>query len=417
MRVFAFGSLLLALPIGVASAQEETPRASVDAVLEQLSLHGDESQAIHELSELGVEALPPMFEALVDARGPGKRSLLGAFAAAPPGAASPVLTAALDAAPPPGPSKELQVAALSVLRTVGRSDDLELCLSAARVLGEETYAPRTRELTEALDAIFARDPALLTNVKQTWLRIEQRLRTPVARSVGNLGGDQALDFLTELLERDSNSAGMLLSQLGRASGGVSYEAAQRAADAARPYLSDDTEGIVKESAVTLARLQDDSAVPILIELLAEGSSGMAGNVHWALREITGLSIPCDETAWSAWHSVEERWWVRDSRRAFLDLQDRDPVVAGAAVRSIAEHRLARHTLAESLSVALEHRIASVRQDTADALARIGSLAAVPALRLALEDPDKLTRERARGAIVALTGEDPLKAEESVAVGF
>jgi hypothetical protein len=411
MHLLVPAALLCLVPL--VRAQEVDPAdpvAHVDAVLVRLDEHGDRALAAQELSELGPAALPAVFDAFVGERGVRVLALLDAIILAPKAPLNAAITAALQAAPPPGPDVALQRAALKAMEVAGTVRDFDLCLLAAKVLGEETFAPRTGELTAALDAIFARDPALIQVVQRSWLSIERRLRTPVARAVGNLGGDAALLFLAGLLERDDANAGMLLSQLGRASRGVSRETADDVADLARKYLNSDTPGIVKETAVLLARLGDDAAVPDLIPLLGEESRGLTGNAYWALKEITGLTLPKDETVWEAWHSREREWWTRDSRQAFRAVANRDPAVAVAGVREVASHRLARHALALEIAPALRHDAPSVRSEAADALKRLGSNAVVYALQDALADPNANVRSRVRAALVALGGEVPAEIE-------
>jgi hypothetical protein len=411
MRAHLVLPLALLLGASPATAQEGRPDPAelVEGVLVQLPVHNDVDRAARELVALGPDAVPAIFDGMVTLRGAARLAVTAAIAAEPADDVTSAIRARIEAAPPPGPGEALQRAALAALREVGRPQDLDLCLLAAKVLGDETFAPRTRELTEALDAIYARDPSLLQVVQRSWHTIEARLRTPVARTVGNTGGDGALTFLADLLARDDDRAGMLLSQLGRIAEGVSYDAAAYAADVARPYLNSDVEGIVKEAAVTLARLDDDAAIPDLIALLAEESTGLTGNVHWALGQITGLPLPADAATWAAWQERERLWWAAEARKVFRDLDHREPAVAGGAVRKALEHRLAHHSLARELTVALKHRSPLVRRAAVDGLRQLGSKAVVPELEHALEDRDPLVAEGARATLIELTGVDPLEA--------
>jgi hypothetical protein len=407
--------IALACLASLAPAQEpKSPRELVSEVLARLDEHADRELAAAELRALGAPAVPAVFDAFVGARGARMLALQDAIQAAPNGALNAAITAAITAAPPPGPHERLQRAALKAMELAGTSRDFDLCLLAAKVLGEETFAPRTSELSRALDAIFARDPDLLGIVRRSWLSIEKRLRTPVARSVGNLGGDGAIEFLADLLARDDANAGMLLSQLGRASRGISRETADYVASIARRYIDSDTQGIVKEAAVLAGRLRDDSAVPDLIELLGEESQGIVGNVHWALKEITGLSLPADEKAWASWHARETAWWSHESASVFRDLSSREPSTAAAAVREVACHRLGRHLLALELAGALSHRAPAVRIEAADGLRRLGSNAALPALLAVLEDANEGVSASVRAAIVELGGHIPGPADDSIA---
>src|SRR5206468_1304944 len=124
---------------------------------------------------------------------------------------------------------------------------------------------------------------------------------------------------------------------------------------------------------------------------------------WALRKVSGLSLPADPVPWRTW-STEETGWHRNARpRLLQELSSRDGARVVAALRAYGVRRTRRAELAEEVTRVLASPRPELRRIACETLGQIGSSAASPALVELLADPDKSVAAAARQALQSISG--------------
>jgi hypothetical protein len=198
------------------------------------------------------------------------------------------------------------------LTSLGRllqSKDPENRLSAAIGLGLIEKADVEPYLMAALDDEVAevwqaasqslvdrmrkdRDERLTTAVLSRLTKA--KVKAPYAITLGRAGGREAHREILELLrlddENDQKAALQGLTQLNDPEDGEAVNAFFRRA----------TPPLQKEACLLLGKLKYRPAVGDLIERLRQDANGLRANAHWALREITGQSLPPNPELWEAW---------------------------------------------------------------------------------------------------------------------
>lgn len=415
---------------GRASARQESERRlsagyqaaqlRVGALLQQAT--GErapaESELVGELGRIGGEALDPMFDCLVDGRVPDdsfeewkrlsstqesilRRALL---ASGERRLVDLVERTVLDSADDPR-----REAAVGLLGDLGRAKHLPLLFECA-------WRPETRDegsvvsprvFEAALEDIIHRDAETFSHLRHAVLRAPRPLVERVVRSVAASGDEAGLGFLGQLLGFDDSLDGRLLSSMGRLAPAASVEAAGAASAAVRGYLDEQRPTLCQAAALAVGRLRDESSIPALIELLGAEQQGVRLNALWALRKITGLSLPEDPQRWQAWYTEELDWFTRQSPAVFdrLGSQQKSEVVA--AIYELGRRRLFRVERAQQVLAVLQHGDPSLRVLGVKVLEQIASPVAAPELSLALEDPNANVRAAAAHALRAITGRDAL----------
>jgi hypothetical protein len=124
--------------------------------------------------------------------------------------------------------------------------------------------------------------------------------------------------------------------------------------------------------------------------------------HNALRQVSGVDLPAQSSAWQHWYAEEQRWLAEDGTRSIERLHSEDDAAVVSAVRDLSEHTLHRDRIALELSPFLSsHASPAVRGQICLALARLGSKQALPDLIEALEDEDPTVRRHAQTALSSL----------------
>ena len=119
-------------------------------------------------------------------------------------------------------------------------------------------------------------------------------KSGLAAALARLGGDEAHRLVEKLLKssdvKDSVTAIRLLPAWNR----------PEDVPKLRSFLYNRRISLRKEACLALGKLKARSAAPDLIDLLEDRHEGLKSNAHWALRQISGLSLPADPELWTTW---------------------------------------------------------------------------------------------------------------------
>jgi HEAT repeat protein len=122
--------------------------------------------------------------------------------------------------------------------------------------------------------------------------------------LARMGGDEAHEILLEHL------TSWVESQCVAALQGVTLLSLPEDGPAVLHVLRDTTwVSARKEASLFLGRVKCEAAVRDLIEVIHDDDPGAATNAHWALQQITGLSLKNDADLW-------EFWWERTGKKIY-----------------------------------------------------------------------------------------------------
>jgi HEAT repeat protein len=393
----------------------------VARILEGIGAAAGVEEATRQLVGLGPEALAPLLVALESGTLPARSKPLDdgqaqAVLAALGGFPRDELFGFLRSALPQEAALERRELVLRLISAYGRAQEVDLAFTAAsltraatpeerRIEGRLPSPPLAPALERALTTLLERDDAALGETRARWPGLGQELLLSVFRAVGTSGDPRGLVLLGDALGVRPLLDGNLLSQIARLAPLASDDQCRAAAARVRAFLGDPREGVRASAAVALGRLGDCECVAALIGLLGGPEEGVRSNAHWALRQVTGLSLPASEPLWLEWHRRELAWFESSAEDAFAALESEDPGLVHAAMQAIVERRLWRDRLADEVLVVLEHPEARLRAAGCDALAKLGSKSALSGLIDLFDDEEPDVVQHAWQALRALTGKD------------
>ncbi len=299
-----------------------------------------------------------------------------------------------------------RAAALRLVGAVGNGGDLQTLFTLALPEGDTTLGPRAGEaLPRALAEVFARDGRALEQVTSRWRSLPAPLIEPLLLSLGAAPRALALEFLVEVLHWRREHAALVLARVQELGRSLDPQVDGLACARIQPLLDPAHPELCRAAALALGALQDLGSIPALIALLAESSTGLRTNAHWALRRITGLALPAEPEVWGSWYAQESAWLERAAPAALRRLAVGDASELAEAFRELAQHPLAREELARALLERLEGEPAAVRVVACRALGACGDARAFPGLLARLEDSDAEVVSAAGAALRELTGRD------------
>jgi HEAT repeat protein len=302
--------------------------------------------------------------------------------------------------------------AIEVYGVFGDADDLNTIVALAGGTGDDPLDGHTDELLQqTLTNVLTSDARAFDRLRAVLKGKSRDVLIAIVFAVGAARDERGLPFLAEIMTWRDDLAVEALSQIrliGRSSSpAVDAELSQLA----RVWLDPHAATRCRAAIMALGVLEDENAVPQLIELLEQDSRGMRDEVLWSLRRISGQQFPASRTTWIDWHAAEESWYEERWSRCVGDLGSDDEEEFTSAVQELAQHRLYRHAIAQALCPALERDKPEFRQLVCAALADLGSTVAVRALTDVLDDDDEHVAESARAALLKITGRDPRPAEQ------
>lgn len=314
----------------------------------------------------------------------------------------PVL-AHVDAALLAGVDLGRRAASMALIGSVGRANDLPQ-LFALALADEETAIDKrlAKALRQAVTALVGRDPRAIEQLV-TLRRITRPELLPVlVEAVGVAGDARGLAYLSEIAYW---SEGLILEVMSQVpllgpSGDAVIDTALRVR--LRSYLDESRPGLCRAAITALTSLGDADAIAAMIPLLESENQGLRENAHWALRQLTGLTLAPSAEVWGRWHQGEQYWCLRNKAREFQRLRRSNPAEVADALRTILAHPLARDELASALPDLLKSPWPTLRVLACRTLGDLSSKAAVGRLVWALEDSDPEVVTAAHAALRKLT---------------
>jgi HEAT repeat protein len=155
--------------------------------------------------------------------------------------------------------------------------------------------------------------------------------------------------------------------------------------AVRAELEADEDERQSAAARALGALEDEEALPRLIELLESEDSDVRSHSHDALRRITGCAFRGEPARWQSWYALESGWWQTRSEAVLAKLHEAEEAASLAAINELAGRSLGRHRIAAELLPLLDDERPQVRRMAVVALGQLHSPVAVPALQGLLEE--------------------------------
>jgi hypothetical protein len=300
-----------------------------------------------------------------------------------------------------GPDVEWRAAVLDLLGRTCGADELRLLV---RLAGDaRTGDPVIGEFELAAGRLFRRDPAALQALEELTL-IPEPAAFELIGVVGATCGAEGVDWLLEQLQ-DDESVDRALQALARVAPSVPLDRAPELAATLRPQLGAESAITRRQAMRVLTGLQDEAAIPRLVELLASGETGEAPAAGRALGELTGRELPADAAVWGAWLARELEWWGARGEAALEERWSEDARTAVAAVNEISVRGLLRDRLSRELARVLrEHPLPQVREQACLGLTQLRSRAACVELVAALEAGDEELAALACRALRSITGE-------------
>ena len=297
--------------------------------------------------------------------------------------------------------------AIEVYGVFGDADDLSTIVALAGAASDDALDERTDQLLQqTLTTVLTTDARSFDRLRAVLKGKSRDVLIAVVFAVGAARNERGLPFLAEIMTWRDDLAVEALSQVRLIGRSSSPEVDAELSQLARVCLDPRAVTRCRAAIMALGVLEDQGAVPQLIELLEQDSGGIRDDVLWSLRRISGQQFPASRAAWTDWHEAEENWYEERWSRRVADLGSDDETEFTSAVQELAQHRLYRHEIAHALCPALERDKPEFRQLVCAALADLGSTVAVTALTAVLDDDDEQVVESARAALLKITGRDP-----------
>lgn len=366
-----------------------------------------EAARLQQLVALGSGAVPEVLDAVAarvdrDPRPGDLPLLLTALARMDRGAVLGAMKAASVR-----PAVEQRLAVMAVAELLGGREALAVAAAATgSVEPDGDPEPRVIDAFErtALAALRG-TPSLTTELP--WMVREASLETSGAlvRATAELGGDEALRSLVQLLGRRPELDATILSHLGRASRELLPPVSSELVPALRSAVSSSDPLVARAALQAVGQLEVTEALENCIELVESPDPTIAQASLRALEGITRLKLPGSEARWHLWLQEEQTWLDSEAEGVFSRLRASAPAQQRRAAELVLQHRLDRHRLASELTELLSSDHVDVRLLGIEALGRIDSRAALPALVAALSDDEARVAEQALALLQRLTRRD------------
>jgi hypothetical protein len=377
------------------------------ALLRAFAEHEDAHDLRRRLVPLGADSLPLLFRIAVAGRLPATGDEIpAALGSQEHAVVREVLTILprralvgfLEELSVQEPTPPMRLEAQRLLSAMGGGDHV-------RLLARLTVGSRDRVLTPALRSGFER--ALATILERDPLGFE-RLPALVREVPATL---TASILRAMVADPDPEGTGHLADQLGFAPdlevliltgiadrGRQDWGQEEAVRDRVRRYLSQQDPLVLSAAARAAGRLEDDEAIPALVELLSHPEVRVREAGLQALQRITGLVLGSAPAAWSRWYAAELQFWdtVADSVLARLEREQGVEFVRAAG--ELMEHRLYRERTVEGLVRVLDRSDDLEVRLACQLLGSLGSPTALPALEECLRHDDPGVRQAAAASL-------------------
>lgn len=357
-----------------------------------------------ELGELRSEAIPAAFSALVRAGcGPApepREALLAALGRSP----RTELWRFFDGLCAAGAGPEERCSILDVVGDSGGVGDLASLASwVAEPAGtEESFA-------RCVAALLAKDARGYAYLDDLLKRVPLALRPALVRGVAAARSELGMRALAAWAESERDLSLLAIVHIGRMARGMPRPIDDGVRCTVRQFLAERDAEARPEAALAAGEIDDDDAIPLLIDLLEDPSRALRANALWSLQRLSGLKMREQPDRWRAWYAIEQAWWRDDSARVLADLRSGSVKAVHGALESLAGIRTGRERLAAEVAGRLVSKNPTTVVQACVVLGRLGCTSAVPRLVDILADEDPAVRTAAREALKTIEGTEPPEA--------
>lgn len=170
-------------------------------------------------------------------------------------------------------------------------------------------------------------------------------------------------------------------------------------------LGDSNPLVRRQAALVTGQLKNYDSVPILIGQLESADRGLAENVLWALRAISGQNFPANVSRWTAWWESEGKQFGKDIHVLMGRLASASQEETISALQSLGSYRGAdKDRVADAILPLLGDARERVRIVALETIRQLGSLRPVEPLIDMMGRATGSFAEQVHAALVQLTGQ-------------
>lgn len=317
------------------------------------------------------------------------------------------LVGILEREPPGTELSRASLAGLELASLVATDDDLEVILRLGQPHEGLVSSRRRflrRQLEKVLTDVLSRHPAAIYGAaelakKSTWIEA-----IGLAAAICNVEDRDSIACLASLLGHHRQLDEHLLSLLNGMATGLEPTISGSTLNTVRRYLDSARAGERREASLVLGRMDDYESVPSLVARLEDTDAGVAAAAHWALIQITRMTMALDPPRWNSWFEEESAWWSESGLELTRILRTSDePAALVPAIARCSTRRLFRRKLGPELVPLLYHSEPSVVRMTCSALVSLRFGESVPAIVELLDDADPDVQKTAHQSLLEMTG--------------
>lgn len=296
-------------------------------------------------------------------------------------------------------------AALWVLADLGGPSQLETVLELVHGDGSPPSPALQRELEETMVVLLSRKPRAAEQLGGHLRGAGPGALAPVSIALGRTGGESSLSVLRDLLREHRDLGAVLLPQVRRVVRSLPARDHAELRSEVRRFLEDGDLQSMRAASVLAADLEDEEALPRLLQLLDfEGTPAHASALS-ALNRLAGQDLGRDPGQWRGWYAKELAWWDEQLPSVLAELNARSAPRVLPALGELARHPLFRRALTEEVTRALDYPDPRVREAALGTLVSLGSRLAPECVLPLLEDEDRNVADAAWTALRRMTGKD------------
>lgn len=295
---------------------------------------------------------------------------------------------------------------LDLLARSEGAEELDLCLLLAAPHPEVSYSdyrPRGADLRATVTAMLQVDPSSYRLATRRYGAGHPWIDRYLLLGISGTGTVSALQALPSMLKAVPSLDSAVLFEIGSLARTVKAPLDDSAGMRVRMFLGSTSPEERRQAALTVGRLDDYEAVEELVELLGDEDPAVSASAHWALREITAMTINPEPIRWRVWYERETRWWVEDAHDLLAHLEHEESALVCRSINECARRRLFRRELTPPLLHMLGHKDPNVVRAACSALYALRAIDAAPHMIATLEHGSESVRAHGLAMLRALTG--------------
>ena len=265
------------------------------------------------------------------------------------------------------------------------------------------------EFEAAVTRLIQEDSQALDEVSDLIRACDKTLRPALVRSIGSGGRPEGLRLLLDIANGRGELGTLAIAQVGRLGASPDLAVNRDWAEFLSGVLRGEDGPNIRLALIAAGTIEAYSAMDEILAMAREGS-GRSRDAFWALRKMTGLTLPDDADRWETWLEGEREWFKREFPGILQDLRTGNQAVALRAARTISAHRYCRDLIVMELEAAVDVVDHRTRPAICSALGNLGSMRAIPILLELLEFGTPGTSAAAQAALVRLTGRRDVAAD-------